>query len=155
MTTERHYWVPEHRQQGGCSVTHLSSLPAGYAASLRMMGQRLGGRRQNRWDQLGDGASRQKQGATASPSHSPSSSVPTVTPTPHSSPSYLFIFHLSHLHVWARTVTDAEPPSSSEALLAGLQFNQCSAESKGQTVGGQWAVGGSILIISLNETGHH
>lgn len=27
--------------------------------------------------------------------------------------------------------------------------------SKGQTVGGQWAAEGSILIISLNETGHH
>lgn len=156
MTTERHYWVPEHRQQGGCSVTHLSPLPAGYGASPGMMGRRLGGRRQGRWDQLGDSASRQKQGVECnSVAIAFALIIGSNGDPPHSSASYLFIFHLYHLHVWAHTVTDAEPPSSSDALLAGLQFNHCSAESKGQTVGGQWAVGGSILIISLNETGHH
>lgn len=64
-------------------------------------------------------------------------------------------FHLHHLHVWANTVTDAELLTSYKTVLAGLQFNHCSSGSKGQTVGGQWAAEGSILIISLNETGHH
>lgn len=152
---ERHYWVPEHRQQGGCSITHLSPPPAGYGASPEMMGLRLARRRQGRWDQLGDSASRQKRGVER---NSVSIAFALLIGSNGDPPllTQLFThFHLYHLHVWARTATDAEPPSSSEALLAGLQFNHCSAESKGQTVGGQWAVGGSILIISLNETGHH
>lgn len=101
--------------------------------------------------------------ATPSPSLSPSSSAISLNadlPPPQLLVFVLMlisflIFHLHHLHVWANTVTDAELLTSYKTVLAGLQFNHCSSGSKGQTVGGQWAAEGSILIISLNETGHH
>ena len=56
MTTEHLYGVPEHGQQGACSVSHLSPPPAGYRGSAGRMGQCLGGHRWCLWDHLGDSA---------------------------------------------------------------------------------------------------
>lgn len=47
MTTEHLAGVPEHGQQGACSVSQLSPLPAGYGVRIEPC---LGRRIQGLWD---------------------------------------------------------------------------------------------------------
>lgn len=169
MTTEHLYRVPEHRQQDACSVSHLSLLPAGYDVSPWRIEQCLGRHRQGLWDQLGDRAPGVETGQRMQHQqhlyhhfhlyYRPLDlllTFPLLNFSLSSLSSFLpSSFSIFPIFLCGPPVTDAESLTSFKTALAGLQFNHCNTRSKGQTVGSQWAAAGSILIISLNDTGHH
>lgn len=126
MTTELLHLVPERGQQGACSVSHLSPLPAGDGGSPGRMGQRLAGYRWSPWDQLGDGAPGAERGQRVQHQHHrriTSTLVITrlsLTSTSHERAYAHFLpIHLFHLllppHVWAQMQSACPPYSTAPA----------------------------------------